>query len=798
MLGLSFFEVMQGQLRGADGVETPVDFQIKAEANDLSRFLRTGRARVTGVIHAPPWASEAAIEGDIEISPFLGRRIGYRMAFRDEEGVRFTLEGEKSLSLWRPVGSATELPAALCRDGAQLARGQLTFDISELFEFLGSWGPWTSFKAVDLPDDGEARGGALSAGDVKTFVALGEAVIAEGVNTPAFDEASRGLSLERLAAMPGHVRSLYRYGLKWLEGASVVRERRSFAGLAVHRRRALLDDLVGGAADGGGLGTFMPGRLALHFLSAPLKLAHFGREDYLAQIGHPALRTVAAEPEERYHRQVITAESLDAETEVEAEVVIVGTGAGGAALAASLASRGVAVALVEEGRYLRRQDFVGSPVERMDRLYRYRSMNLTVGTPIVIPQGRLVGGTTAINSGTCFRTPDAVLEEWRSEQGFPDEFAPEVFGRYLEQVERILGVEPGTKAAVGPIGDVIGRGADALGLPHGALPRNAPGCPGRGECIFGCPEGAKRSTDISFVPTALKQGAALYVGLPVTRVLMRGRRAVAIEARGADLHGVQKVLRVRAEHIVLACGSLLSPLMLLDSGIALPQLGKNLSVHPGMGMVARTRTPLAPWDTIPQGYGVELPAEEGIRFEGYYLPPSVLAAGLGAFGHELTRWMDDFGQLAQFGFMVRDGSDGLVHRGPGGRPVIRYSVSMRTQARLRKGASLMARMFLAGGASEVVPGFAGLAPVRTMAAAEALEHVPTGPMDFTLLGAHPLGTCRMGTGPDRAVVDFDCRVFGTDNLFVVDGSVLPSSLGVNPQVTIMAMALRAAERIGAG
>lgn len=800
MLGVSFFEVMQGELRGADGVMVPIDFEIKVEANDLRRFLRTGRAKVTGVIHAPPWATQAAIEGDIEIAPLIGRRIAYRLAFRGDEGERLTLEGEKSLSVWRPVASATEMPAALCRDGAQLARGELRFDITELFEFLGSWGPWTSIQKLDVPEGAPDSGKVLAQSDLQIFRALGEALIAEGMHTPAFDETSVEAALERLAAMPSHVRALYRFGLKWLDGVARVRERREFASLPVHRRRALLGDLTEGEVDrvdNASLSSFMPGRLAMHFLSTPLKLAHFGRSDYLARIGHPGLRTVTPEPTERYHRQVIEAESLEAETEVEAEVVIVGTGAGGAALAATLASQGVAVALIEEGRYVRRHEFGGPTIERMDRLYRYRSTNVAIGTPVMIPLGRMVGGTTAINSGTCFRTPEHVLRQWRDELGFPEEFGDHDFGRHLTKVEQVLAVEPGTKEAVGAIAGVIGQGADRLGLPHGPLPRNAPGCPGRGECIFGCPEGAKRSTDISFVPMALRQGAALYVGLPVTRILMHRRRAVAVEARGADRHGVEKVLRVRAGRVVLACGSLLSPLMLRDNGIKLPMLGKNLSVHPGMGMVARTRVALEPWNTIPQGYGVELPHEEGIRFEGYYLPPALLAAGLGEWGSELTRWMDDFGQLAQFGFMVRDGSDGEVHRGPGGRPVVRYAASARTQARLRKGAALLARMYLEGGATEVVPGFAGLRPVRTLADAAALEHVPTGPADFTVLGAHPLGTCRMGTDPERAVVDFDARVFGTENLYVVDGSVVPTSLGVNPQVTIMAMALRAGERMAA-
>jgi choline dehydrogenase-like flavoprotein len=206
---------------------------------------------------------------------------------------------------------------------------------------------------------------------------------------------------------------------------------------------------------------------------------------------------------------------------------------------------------------------------------------------------------------------------------------------------------------------------------------------------------------------------------------------------------------------------------------------------------------LAPWKGIPQGYGVEGHGLEGVRYEGYYLPPQFVASMLPWAGAELTRWMDDFDHLAQFGFMVRDESRGSVHRGPAGLPILRYRPSQRSLGRLKAGAALLAELLLAAGATEVATGVARAPIARTVAQARALKDLAITPFDLSLLGAHPLGTCRMGPDAARGVVDFDHRVFGTDNLYVVDGSVVPTSLGVNPQMTIMAFALRAADQLAA-
>ncbi len=422
-------------------------------------------------------------------------------------------------------------------------------------------------------------------------------------------------------------------------------------------------------------------------------------------------------------------------------------------------------------------------------------MQFTTGASLVLPLGKVVGGTTTINSGTALPTPNAVLTHWCRTLGLAQDFMPARFARYLEAVMRRLEVAPAQRAVLGEVTDVIARGAETLGLRHAPLPRNAPGCKGIGQCIFGCPEGAKRSADVAYIPAALRAGAQLFTGFEVREVRMYNARAVALEARGADERGAPRRLCVRAEHIVIACGALLSPLVLARSGIRLPWLGRNLSVHPALGQFARCSRSLRPWAAIPQGIGVELPADDAIRFEGYWVPPYMCAAALPFRATALSHWMEEFDRVAQYGFMVRDRGVGSVRIGPGGEPWIHYPIARETLHQIARGAALCAELLLAGGAREVATGLAPHPLVRTRTEARKLASLRLRPRDAVLLGAHPLGTCRMGHSAEDAVVDAEHRVFGTENLYVVDGAAVPTSLGVNPQVTIMAMALRAADAI---
>lgn len=763
-MGLSFFETMSGELRDPEGACHHVHLDLRCAARRALAIVG-GRFHLDGTISSH-WG-EAACTGTLELSP---RRLEYRLEFEDEEGARLHLLGRKRPDPRAPLASMTTLRTTLERQEAhggrvRLAEGTLRFHLDELPSFLAGFGLDSTMRPVDLSGTGGLA--VLSPKERAAWRELAEAVLRPGQRVPPVDEQTMDRAEQVLGHTPGHLLPFFRAGIRLLAKAGPERALKSAVG-----------------------------RAGVYALSMPLKGAHYSRPDFLKATGMPDYRNPVAEPPPSWMSQVHTPEELEPSTRMECDVVVVGTGAGGGPVAAALAEAGLAVLLVEEGRYRTRQDFAGPPEERLLSTWRDGGVCASVGNlPLLVPTGRMVGGSTAINSGTCYRTPDAVLEEWRG-AGLPADFDPEGFGPWLDQVESELQVEAAPSAWLGDIAQAVFRGADAMGAVRGPLRRNAPGCDGQGLCVVGCPTDAKRSSNVSWVPRALRAGAELVTGLPVTRVLFRGKQAIGVLAEGQDDKGASRRVEVRARAVVLACGALHTPLLLQRNGVRLPRLGKGLSVHPALGAYALFEESLGePWRAIPQSVFVEGLVDKRVRFEGFYAPPQIAAATLPMHGAELTRWMDQWDHVGQFGFMVRDPNRGSVTPGPGGRPLIRYDIGPEVLRCFREGSAVLAELLLRGGASEVETCIDGVGSVNTLDQARALAGMDIAAHCFRGMAFHPLGTCAMGADSRSGVVDGEHGVFGTEGLYVIDGASVPTSLGVNPQVTIMAMALRAADRL---
>jgi len=770
-MGVSFFETMRGQAVYTDGRAQLFELEVKASSS-LRHFLRTGHARLTGVVRAPPWADEAAATGSIRIRPFLGRSIDYALEFGGDDESRYSFVGHKDLNKLNPVTAMTELVGEVLHDGSVIGRATLYFDLHELGSFLRSWAPFSGRPPLPAHP---------SAPDRAMVTAFAAAVIRPGIHVPAVDSQTIDRTLALIEQFPPSLARAFPAALRALDLAARLRFGRSFTRLPVERATSLVDAHAHNPA--------------LHLLAVPVHVAHFHRADYLGSIGCPTwTEPLPDERPPRWMQGVTAAAELPARTELEAEVIVVGTGAGGAAAAAALAEAGVAVAIVEAGEFHGRSAHAGEPMQRMGRMYRDAGMTFSVGnTPISIPLGRTVGGTTRVNSGTCFRTPDSVLDEWADDLGLG--FDRAAYHRLLDEVELELGVAPAEHRYLGPIADVVAHGAQQMGLEHGPLLRNAVGCDGQGTCMLGCPTQAKRSADVSWIPRALKANAALFTGLRVTRLLRSGRRIIGVLAQGTDADGAEHQLTIRASAVILATGALITPTLLAHNDLGNRWVGRNLSVHPGFGVQARFDQPMQPWNAIPQGYGAHDPTDPLIRYEGFWVPPQLAAIQTPLIGPELSRWMDAQAHIAHFGFMIRDRGVGRVYRGPGGRSVVRYDLERASVERLRRGTAVVSEMLIRGGAREVLVGTGDTLFVRSVGEARALATAPLRARHFNLLGAHPLGSCRIAADPSRGAADPDHRLFGTDNLYVMDGSAVPTSLGVNPQITIMATALRAARRL---
>ena len=617
-----------------------------------------------------------------------------------------------------------------------------------------------------------------------TLIAVAETALPAGRFIPAAGERTVAKVEHFVGTLPGPLQTGLSGLLHAVEATSWLGHRRSFRGLSPAKRLAVLESWHTGDP---------VRRLALRALISPLKIAHFDDPALYKQLGcvYDGDK-VTAEAKPAYLRDRVHAAN-GGDLAVEADVVVIGTGAGGAVVGRELAEAGLAVVFVEEGRYFERADFSRRAFAMQQKLYRRGGSTFSVGNVgIPIPLGQSVGGSTTVNSGTCYRTPDRVLREWQRDLGLA-ELGPEQMGPYFDRVEAVLGVERARKELLGGNGRVIARGCNALGFTHhGPLRRNAPACDGQGVCCFGCPTDAKRSTNVSYIPLALRAGAELFTGARVDRIITEGGRARGVVARTADGHA----LTVHARAVVVACGSIMTPLLLERQGLAgfSNQLGKNLSIHPAAGALAEFDEQILPWSGIPQGYAIEELHDEGILYEGAMVPLEMTMSMTQMIGPDLIRLAESFDHVSSFGFLVEDTSRGSV-REVRGQPVIQYWLSQRDVAHIKRGLDVLAQVYFAAGARVVHTGVAGFERLTSPDDLVAFRRATIKPWDLDLSAYHPLGTARMGRDPASSVVGPDHQVHDCDDLYVVDGASVPTSLGVNPQITIMAMATRAAEKI---
>ena len=619
-----------------------------------------------------------------------------------------------------------------------------------------------------------------------TAIALCRALFPAGKRLPAADtDALLSRMDAQLANQTGLQRSL-KAGLLWLDNRHRLVRGRAFHRARPTQQQRFLDKLAT---------TPVSGKL-LRLLALPFKAAYVLDEQVEQATGCRQPVQLPAQVETfRWQQQITAARDCDEDMTLEADVVILGSGAGGAAAAYELACRGLAVVIIEEGQYYDRSHFTGKLTEVIPKLYRSWGATVATGNAIIpVPVGCNVGGTTTINSGTCMRTPPSVLQRWR-EQGL-EAFTEQAMAPWFEGVERMLSVQQATTETVGPIGDLIDRGAAANGfLQRQPLMRNAQGCDGQGLCQFGCPTDAKQSTNVSYIPHALERGAFLFSGFRAERLQRQGNRITGVIARGQNADGRPITLSLTCRQTIVAMGSLFTPLFLRQQGVRNPHLGRHLTLHPaGVVNALFPDRDLANSRSIPQGYGVSDWEEQGLMFEGGTIPLAGHSLLNPLVGQDWVRFTEDYPHTAYFGFMIRDTSEGRVRRGPRrGLPLIRYHMNRQDFALFKRGIHALACWYLDAGAEQVlIPGLNRIVRIHNRTELERFLRSPLKPTDFLISAYHPLGTARIAASPRDGVCDSRHRVFGYPGLSVMDGASVPSSLGANPQVTIMAMASRAA------
>jgi choline dehydrogenase-like flavoprotein len=491
---------------------------------------------------------------------------------------------------------------------------------------------------------------------------------------------------------------------------------------------------------------------------------------------------------------------LGRSTTVDCDVVIVGSGAGGGTIARELAGSGISVVIVEEGGPVHREDFHGPPLHRVVDYYRDNGFTATRGSPLIpVPMGRVVGGTTVVNSGTCLRAPDSVLQEWVGRHGLALA-SPDALGPAYEEVEACLNVQPVTDEIMGNNGRVIRRGAKELNLRAHPIPRPTRDCVGTGQCAFGCPRDAKQAMHLAHLPEAVKRGARIYGRCRVERLLIQGRRATGVVAEILDA-GCRRTghrLTVRAQHVFLCAGAIYTPWLLMRHRLGRESgaIGRHLRIHPGSGVTGKFAEVINGWRGVMQSFAIDEFVEEGVLLEATFPPLGMTysAGALPGVGKEHAERLADYPHMASVGSIVSDAGTGRVRIGLGRKPVMQYRLNPEDTGRTIRAIAVAARVLFAAGATEVYPGMATVPVLRSANEVDLFERRPWTAKDLKLSAYHPMGTARMGADPSRHVCDPLGRVYETENLYVGDTSLFPESPHVNPQLTLMALCLNLARR----
>jgi choline dehydrogenase-like flavoprotein len=497
---------------------------------------------------------------------------------------------------------------------------------------------------------------------------------------------------------------------------------------------------------------------------------------------------------------VVDGDELVHDVKEEFDYVVVGSGAAGAVAAHVLAASGASVAIVEEGPWVKTREFGDRVFPAFKRMFRGAGLQVIEGRSYVpLLQGRCVGGSTVMNSAIAHRMPEDVLDDWSRRFGLGEAVTARALEPHFEALERELSARAVDEATLGENSRLFLREASQHQLPAGRMQRYETGCRGSARCFTGCPHAAKQGMNVSYVPKALALGARIYTSCRVERILVENAAAVGVRASAAVCRGARPHVELRARRgVVVAASTVQTPNVLRRSGLRANAIGRHFQCHAGYGIGGVFDAPVEMSFGATQGAeSLFLRPTDKIKLESISMPPELAAVRIPGIGSELMRRFTSFSHLAVWAIVVQAEAQGTVRPAwRGGGDKVRWSPSAIDVDRLRRGVALLSRMMFEIGAREVWPGTYGVPQtLRSIDEVRLIDEMRPDARCFSFIASHLFGAARMGPDARNDVVGLDFESHEVSRLFVVDSSVFPTNLGVNPQHSIMAISRLAATKI---
>ncbi len=507
---------------------------------------------------------------------------------------------------------------------------------------------------------------------------------------------------------------------------------------------------------------------------------------------------------------VVEGQTLTGEHEISADVCIIGSGAGGAVAAAHLQQAGFRVVVLEEGGYFTQDRFVMEEADAYPHLYQESAQRTSKDLSVAIFQGRTVGGSTTVNWTTCFRTPQETTERWRTHHAveYVDQAA---LIPHWQAVEERLGINKIPLEQVNRNNRLLWDGCDKLGFNVDTLNRNVRGCARTGYCGMGCPIDAKQSMLITYLPDAMDAGATVLSRCRVERLEHQAGEIVAAHGKLMDALGVEftgATVKVKAKRFILSAGAIGSPTLMLRSGLPDPyaRAGRRTFLHPVVVAAGEYDGPeVHGYHGAPQGvashHHAHRGSEVGFFLEAAPLYPLLMATAIPVWGVPHRAIMQKLPQMAAHIALAIDGhhdgeEGGQVTVLDSGRPQLDYVISDRVWAALREASKVLARVQLASGAQRSLTLHTSPVEIKSEADISKLDDADFAPNRVGVFSAHQMGGCGMSDDPAMGVVrSEDLRHHHINNLHVMDGSVFPTSCGVNPQLSIYGLSRLIAHRL---